>query len=237
MAIDCSKEETWKSFCRSESWKWPEREQGRDSSQSSCSPGSTLQKSFTSWTWTWDWESIPLMGRLVCAIQSNWIKSKPTVLVQHIGYLSSHPRKLMMIKYEFSSSPQCSWGSRSDVSSTKWGSTRTSPPRHTPCHVARGKYYQFNCVFECLSICIFYKKNRFDFYAYSFFFQEEFRWRLTCIDLLFDSLMLSLPFPLCVNKVSWSGENFVLREGGVESLPWWRSIRKTWQSCSRLWKC
>ena len=82
----------------------------------------------------------------------------------------------------------------------------------------------------------FYKKNRFAFYAYSFFFQEEFRWRLTCIDLLFDSLMLSLPFPLCVNKVSWSGENFVLREGGVESLPWWRSIRKTWQSCSRLWK-
>ena len=139
MAIDCSKEETWKSFCRSESWKWPEREQGRDSSQSSCSPGSTLQKSFTSWTWTWDWESIPLMGRLVCAIQSNWIKSKPTVLVQHIGYLSSHPRKLMMIKYEFSSSPQCSWGSRSDVSSTKWGSAHTSPPRHTPCHVARGK--------------------------------------------------------------------------------------------------
>ena len=57
-----------------------------------------------------------------------------------------------------------------------------------------------------LNVCpfafFFYKKNRFAFYAYSFFFQEEFRWRLTCIDLLFDSLMLSLPFPLCVNKVS-----------------------------------
>ena len=146
MAIDCSKEETWKSFCRSESWKWPEREQGRDSSQSSCSPGSTLQKSFTSWTWTWDWESIPLMGRLVCAIQSNWIKSKPTVLVMFSTYwvpqLSSSQTNddlLALTEYEFSSSPQCSWGSRSDVSSTKWGSAHTSPPRHTPCHVARGK--------------------------------------------------------------------------------------------------
>ena len=96
-----------------------------------------LQESCASWNW--EWESTPLIGRLVCVIQSNWIKSKPTGLVQHIGYLSSHPRKLMMIKYEFSSSPQCSWGSRSDVSSTKWGSTHTSPPRHTPCHVARGK--------------------------------------------------------------------------------------------------
>ena len=115
------------------------------------------------------------MGRLVCAIQSNWIKSKPTVLVQHIGYLSSHPRKLMMIKYEFSSSPQCSWGSRSDVSSTKWGSTRTSPPRHTPCHVARGKYYQFNCVFECLSICIFfYKKIALLFMLIFFSFRRSF---------------------------------------------------------------
>ena len=33
-----------------------------------------------------NWESIPLMGRLVCAIQSNWIKSKPTVLVMLSRY-------------------------------------------------------------------------------------------------------------------------------------------------------
>ena len=37
-------------------------------------------------------------------------------------------------------------------------------------------------------------------------------WRLTSIDTPLVSLMLSLPFPLCGNKVSWGEENFVLRE-------------------------
>ena len=41
---------------------------------------------------------IPLMGRVVYAIASNWIKSKPTIHTQ-IGYLSSHPRKLTIISW------------------------------------------------------------------------------------------------------------------------------------------
>ena len=94
----------------------------------------------------------------------------------------------------------------------------------------------FNVCHVCSSICIFFIKNYFASYASPFFFQEESWWRLTSIDTPLVSLLLSLPFPLCGNKVSWGEENFVLREREMESLPWWRSIRKTWQSCSWLWK-
>ena len=70
----------------------------------------------------------------------------------------------------------------------------------------------FNVCHVCSSICIFFIKNYFAFYASPFFFQEESWWRLTSIDTPLVSLMLSLPFPLCGNKVSWGEENFVLRE-------------------------
>ena len=91
-------------------------------------------------------------------------------------------------------------------------------------------------VMHARPFAFFFIKNYFAFYASPFFFQEESWWRLTSIDTPLVSLMLSLPFPLCGNKVSWGEENFVLREREMESLPWWRSIRKTWQSCSWLWK-
>ena len=58
----------------------------------------------------------------------------------------------------------------------------------------------------------FFIKNYFAFYVSPFFFQEESWWRLTSIDTPLVSLLLSLPFPLCGNKVSWGEENFVLRE-------------------------
>ena len=93
----------------------------------------------------------------------------------------------------------------------------------------------FNVCHVCSSICIFFYKKLLCLLRFSFFLPGG-------VLMATYQYWHAIGLVVVVTSIPSVWEQSLLRwrelrsERGVETLPWWRSIRKTWQSCSWLWK-